>query len=281
MSLFQPELYDCANPPTGGVRERLILYNFNDIDSHTEDADGAWTGITLKNNKVGFVFEGARNNVLPSATIRITAAGTFYNHLVQFFVHSKTQLTKNNLACLGCSPVVGVIEGLSKDLNAFEVLGGGRGMFISEGTRGFNDPDNSGAFVLTVSTPDDGAAEVRWPPTFNAGTSFTDNLDKINDTLNLPKVFNIAPVTGNTAGADSYTISGENFFNTATVPVADVTSLDFVDSVGALTNQAAFVVDNDGQISIASSVALAAGTFSIRVTTSAGTADSDKVLVIS
>ncbi len=113
-------------------------------------------------------------------------------------------------------------------------------------------------------------------------TDFTTTKDLVDDLLNLPVVINVSPLVGSTAGGDSFTITGDNFFNTLAAPVADVTSLDWIDQGDlSVTNQGAFVVDTNLQISIASSVALTAGNYKIRVTTQAGVAESEAIIVIS
>ncbi|GAF88867.1 unnamed protein product, partial [marine sediment metagenome] len=49
----------------------------------------------------------------------------------------------------------------------------------------------------------------------------------------------------------------------------------------AITNEPGFVVDNDSQITIASSVALTAGTYKLRVTSPGGAGESLALVVIS
>ena len=283
MAIFQSELYDKLQPPSGGVKEKLWVIPFDDLAGPpTENADGEVTAITLKNNKLAYVFEGSRNNVRPSHTQTVTDAGVFYTHQVIFYVHNKSQLTKNNIEQLANTPHVYIYENLTKDLNAFEILGLERGMYTGEQTQEANSPDNSGAHVITAATGEGGSQEPKKPRTFNAGTSYTNNLSLVEALANLPQVFNTDTIAGSTAGGDSYVISGNNFFNTASTPADDVTSVDFINSsTEVATNQASFTTNSDTQLTIASSVALAAATYRIRITTSTGSAATGDVIVIS
>lgn len=272
--------YDCVNPPIAGVEERLTLMNFKDIASFAVQGanPSIIEGFTLKSGKQAFSFQGVRNSLVPEQHY---APGRFspssYEHLVNFLVWDDAQAQKDNLEAMAVEKQVAIIQNANQ---TFEVYGIRNGLEVTTNDRLPGDQDTGGGYQIVLKTSENEAKEPKLPRTFFK-TDFAATLALVDDLLNFPILFNISPLTGSTAGGDTFTITGKNFFNTLTVPVADVTSLDFIDTLLAVTNQAAFVVDSDTQISIASSVALSAGTYGIQVTTSAGVVVGEKILVIS
>lgn len=272
--------YDCVNPPIAGVEERLVLMNFKDIASFTVQGanPSIIEGFTLKSGTQAFSFQGVRNSLVPEQHY---APGRFspssYEHMVNFLVWEFTQAQKDNLEAMAIEKQVAIVQNADK---TFEVYGIRNGLEVITNDRLPGDQDTGGGFSIVLKTSENEAKEPKLPRTFFL-TDFATTLDLVDDLLNFPIVFNISPLTGTTTGADVFTITGKNFFDTAASPAADVTSLDWVDSLLAVTNQAAFVVDSDTQISIASSVALIAETYGIRVTTGAGVVTGQKIVVIS
>ena len=271
--------YDCVNPPIAGVEERLVLMNFKDIASFTVQSanPSIIEGFTLKSGTQAFSFQGTRNSLVPEQHY---APGRFspssYEHLVNFLVWDFTQAQKDNLEAMAIEKQVAIVQNADK---TFEVYGIRNGLEVTTNDRLPGDQDTGGGYSIVLKTSENEAKEPKLPRTFFL-TDFATTLDLVDDLLNFPILFNISPLTGIAAGGDTFTITGKNFFNTATVPVADVSSLDWVDSLLAVTNQASFVVDSDTQISIASSVALSAETYGIRVTTSAGVVTGEKIVVV-
>lgn len=272
--------YSCDTPPIAGVEERLVLMNFKDIASFAVQGanPSIIEGFTLKSGKQAFSFQGVRNSLVPEQHY---APGRFspssYEHMVNFLVWDFAQAQKDNLEAMAIEKQVAIVQNADK---TFDVYGIRNGLEVTTNDRLPGDQDTGGGYQIVLKTSENEAKEPKLPRTFFK-TDFATTLDLVDDLLNFPIIFNIAPITGMTAGGDTFTVTGKNFFNTLTVPVADVTSLDWVDSLLAVTNQAAFVVDSDTQISIASSVALSAETYGIRVTTSAGVATGEKIVVIS
>ena len=272
--------YSCDSPPIAGVEERLVLMNFKDIASFAVQSanPSIIEGFTLKSGTQAFSFQGVRNSLVPEQHY---APGRFspssYEHMLNFLVWDDTQAQKDNLEAMAIEKQVAIIQNANK---TFEVYGIRNGLEVTTNDRLPGDQDTGGGYQIVLKTSENEAKEPKLPRTFFL-TDFATTLDLVDDLLNFPILFNISPLTGMAAGGDTFTITGKNFFNTATVPVADVSSLDWVDSLLAVTNQAAFVVDSDTQISIATSVALSAETYGIRVTTSAGVVQGEKIVVIS
>jgi hypothetical protein len=254
--------------------------NFKDIASFTVQGanPSIIEGFTLKSGTQAFSFQGVRNSLVPEQHY---APGRFspssYEHMVNFLVWEFTQAQKDNLEAMAIEKQVAIVQNADK---TFEVYGIRNGLEVITNDRLPGDQDTGGGFSIVLKTSENEAKEPKLPRTFFL-TDFATTLDLVDDLLNFPIVFNISPLTGTTTGADVFTITGKNFFDTAASPAADVTSLDWVDSLLAVTNQAAFVVDSDTQISIASSVALIAETYGIRVTTGAGVVTGQKIVVIS
>jgi len=272
--------YDCVNPPIAGVEERLVLMNFKDIDSFAVQGanPSIIEGFTLKAGTQAFSFQGIRNSLVPEQHY---APGRFsansYEHMVNFLIWDFTQEQKDNIEAMAIEKQVALVQNADK---TFEVYGIRNGLEMITNDRLPGDQDTGGAYNIVLKTSENEANEPKLPRTFFK-TDFAATLALVDDLLNFPILFNISPLVGVTAGADTFTITGKNFFDTAASPAADVTSLDWVDSLLAVTNQAAFVVDSDTQISIASSVALSAETYGIRVTTGAGVVQGEKIVVIS
>lgn len=273
-------VYDCDNPPIAGVEERLVLMNFADIDSFAVQGanPSIIEGFTLKSGKAAFAFEGVRNSLVPEQHY---APGRFspssYEHMINFLVFEFTQAQKDNLEAMAIEKQVAIVQNADQ---TFEVYGIRNGLEVTTNDRLPGDQDSGGGFQIVLKTSENEAKEPKLPRTFFK-TDFATTKALVDDLTNFPILFNISPLTGIAAGADTFTITGKNFFDTADTPAADVTSLDWIKEDLTVTNQASFVVDSDTQISIASSVALAAGTYGIRVTTSAGVVTGEKIVVIS
>lgn len=270
-------IYDCDNPPIGGVDERLILFNLEDLLSVTY-AGGSnpnvISGITLKSGAQAFVFEGTRNSNQPSHSF---VPGTFvggYDHLVNFHVFEKGQDQKDNLEKMAYHKVVAIIENNDQ---TFEVFGLKQGLEVQEQTRELFNTDTAGAFVVSLKTSDNSAREPKMPQDLFL-TDYTTTRDLVDDLARLPLIYNISPDSVLVAGGTAVTIKGKNYFLNA---ADDVQSVTWVKDDLTTTAQGTFVTDNDGQISIASSVALAAGNYAIRIVTTAGTVQSDGYPIVS
>ena len=274
-------VYDCVNPPIAGTEERLVLMNFKDIDSFTVSGTNASIieGFTLKAGGAAHAFEGVRNSLVPEQHY---APGRFspssYEHMVNFVVFEFTQAQKDNLEAMAIEKQVAIVQYADK---TFEVYGIRNGLEVVTNDRLPSDLDSGGAYQIVLKTSENEAKEPKLPRTFFK-TDFAATLALVDGLVNFPIIDNVVPIVAAAAGATAFTITGKNFFNTATVPVADVTSLDWqLLTVGTLVNEPTFVVDSDTQISIASGAVVTAGTYAIQVTTGAGVAVGKFIVVFS
>lgn len=169
---------DCDNIPEGGTRARLLLANYDDVESYDEDVDGNITDITLAVGAFLYEFLGFRNDVKKSEEVIKPDVGIpKFKHNVGFVVYENTQIQKNNVENIARGRFVAVVENKGKDANVFEVVGKGVGVEIVAGPIR-NAHENGGFFVISLSTPDDqGELESRLPQTLLvAGGTYAANL---------------------------------------------------------------------------------------------------------
>lgn len=276
--------YDCDNPAQGGVEKDVILVNKDDILGVTRTSiEGVEfiTDLVLKNNAIGYEFQGFGTSVVPSHTLRRSATSVTYDHIVQLQVFEVNQWQKNNLEKAALGRQVAIVKNFSNDLdrNYFEIYGLDIGLQLNELTREPSNSETGGSFTGIFRTLEDRPGEKKMPVTW-FDTDLATTEAKIRAKLNLPIVDNIAPVAGAVAGGTAFDIQGQNFFNLD--GLSQVTRVDWIDESDLATQQTTGVtVPNDGRINIAASVALTAGTYKVRVTTNNGVAESARVVVIS
>jgi hypothetical protein len=155
--------YNCATPLQGGTKPKLILFNYEDIDTITE-ASGVITAITLAATKTGFLFEGFKNSNVPSSEKISSPSGqAMFKHQVQFFIYENTQAAKQNIEKLANGKFMAIIENNPADLNRFELLGKGCGLEMIDGALN-NKNENNGAYTITLATGE-GQGEAKLPQT--------------------------------------------------------------------------------------------------------------------
>lgn len=157
---------DCANLPVSGTRARAIAFNYDDVESYTEDADGNITAITLVSGATGYEFVGFRNDVKKSDEVLKPDTGVSqFKHNCGWVIYERTQVQKNNVEALARGRFVVIVEHKGKDATVFEVVGKGVGVEIVAGPIR-NAHENGGFFVMSFSTPDDiGEFEPKLPQT--------------------------------------------------------------------------------------------------------------------
>lgn len=279
--LYQGSEYCCGKPPQGGVSDRMILFNWDNLETIVVNpTTGAITDIVLKQNTKAYAFIGVNGSNIPQTTYTPTTFLPQYDHQIQFLAFDTTQKAKTNYQTLALKPVICIIEKTKGKTqggdDSFEVFGLGVGMLLSDLQYLPADPENGGVYQITVKSNDNKAKESELPKSF-WDTDYATTVGKINAFLNLPFLFNISPLALAVAGGNAVTLAGDGFFENG---LSIVTAVDFVNNLGALTSQATFTVDSDNQISF-TSVALVAGTYSLRITTNNGTAESQKIIVVS
>lgn len=261
--------YDCLNPLQGGLTDRLILFNFDDVTSTTQDSEGKITAISLASGTSGYAFNGFKSNNAQEEAVSLGSGQTLFKHQVNFFIFDISQAQKNNIQKMAIGKFIAIIQNSKKDAKAFEVYGLGNGLELPAGVLR-NHNENNGAFNITLATRD-GQAEAKLPQTFLT-TDYSTTLTTINGYLYEPAVTNVSPISVLAAGGTAVTVTGLNFFGgTGSNNVSSVKWIKQSDLTEV--NQTGLTVSSDTTITF-TSVALTAATYKVRVTTSKGSADS-------
>tara|TARA_R110000868_G_scaffold247452_1_gene503837 strand:- start:181 stop:762 length:582 start_codon:yes stop_codon:yes gene_type:complete len=148
--------YDCANPPTGGANDRLILVNFADIDGNvTYNATNVNVveAITLPAATYGHVFEGLNNSNEPRAALVKGRYVNGYDHEVRFKCFSNSIASKLQLTKLDGALVVAIVQNNHKGQDgeaAFEIYGLETGLRLQELERVLADAELQGAYNLLI-----------------------------------------------------------------------------------------------------------------------------------
>lgn len=146
---------ECADIPPGGTRARILLANFDDVLSYTEDPDEQITAIEMAPGATFFEFTGFRNDMKSFQEVIKPEIGIAkFKHSVGLVVYENTQLQKNNVENIARGKFVAIVENKGKDVHSIEVVGKGVGLGIVAGVIR-NAHENGGFFVLTLSTEDD------------------------------------------------------------------------------------------------------------------------------
>lgn len=173
---------ECDELPEAGTRARLILINYSDITRIYVNSQEKIVSIGLKSGKVGYEFQGFRNDIKKSEeVIRRETSKTRFTHALGFVVYETTQQQKKNLENLVKGRFVAIVENKGKYDDSIEVLGKEVGLGIVDGQIR-NLHENGGAFILNLATPDNGVEyERKLPQTL--GRSYQDGIDIIDEIL--------------------------------------------------------------------------------------------------
>ena len=273
---------DCRTPLAGGIGgdSRLVLYNLSEV-SFTESAatPGLITAITMASGASGYAFQGYKTSLKPSVDTALAGLGqTQYKHRTQFMVFENSQLAKNNIQNLANGRYVAIIENNGKNSNSFEIYGLTIGLEIKpQKIRDLGE--NGAAYLLLLETPETDL-EPLLPQTFFI-TSYTASLTALNVTLFLPTVTNLSNLALSASGGGSETVTGTNFYGSGAV-ASEVLSVGWVNQItGAVVAQTTYTVASATSITMASAVvAMPAGSYRLRVTTTKGIADSTQVAIV-
>lgn len=278
--LFQSELTSCENPIQGGVGDgsRLTLVLKEDVDAITFDVQGRITAVTLGAGKSAYSFDGIKQSLKPKYERVASPSGqSVYRHMTTFIVYSYTQASKNNLQRLANGRYMAFFANAKQDVNAFEVLGVDVGLEVTEMVRAAQE--ENGTFRVTLSSPEN-EFESKMPPTLGAASYSASKLI-IDGLLFLPTITTsgLSVTAAAAAGGTALTVTGTNFFgggvNTAILSVQYVNN-----ATGAVVNQIVLgAVTNTTQA--VSTVAMAAGSYKVRITTLKGVAISPQNLIVS
>lgn len=272
-------LVDCTSPVKAGTMPRLILFNYDDVTAVTTSTStpNLISGLTLATNTVGYVFDGYKQDIKPTQEIIAPSNGlNQFKHSVNFIVYNIDQLQKNNVQRLAKGKFIAIAENKGKSVNSFEVYGLGSGLEIVPGVAR-DSFANGGGYLITLATQEN-EFEPLLPQTI-LSTDYTVTKALVEEYAGLPTVTVISDLALQVAGGDTETITGTNFYgNGATSAVLSVKWVN--QTTLAETTQTSITVASDTSITF-TSVALVAGPYKLRVTTTRGFADSIQIAIAS
>jgi hypothetical protein len=155
-------LNDCDNPLIGGAKDRLILFNTEDIvdyDTNTSNSQ-IIEGINLVASPaaVGYVFEGFKSSIEEERKLAPNKYRSMWDHQIIFRIFSNSPETKQTIEGLKDGTFVAILENNNKGVDgnaAFELYGKGVGLYVLDAVATKNDADSQGAYVITLKTPED------------------------------------------------------------------------------------------------------------------------------
>jgi hypothetical protein len=160
--------YDCLQPLVPGVKQRLLLFNLDDLSVVTYSLAPTTLieDITLKSTKAAFAFEGVKRSLNPQYAFIPQTVSVGYDHQVDFLIFDISQEQKDNIEKMGLSKLVAVVENNNSVGNGnsiFEVYGLGVGMELITAVRIPGDLETTGAFSLSLKTSDNEGKEPKMP----------------------------------------------------------------------------------------------------------------------
>ena len=148
---------DCDNPVVAGVRDDLILINFDDFEAavKTENATNKLIieGIVLGTGITGYKYEGVRNSNVPTYEMEDKGFTTLFKHHVGFKIFKNDGATKDNIEQLAKGRYVAIFENVAKGANgsaAYEILGYDSGLIATVVSRNPTDDATQGAYDIML-----------------------------------------------------------------------------------------------------------------------------------
>lgn len=269
---------DCDNPLKSGTQPRLFLMNFDDLLTTTAGTTpNLLAALTFATNTVSYLFEGYKQDVKPTQEVINPGNGqNQFKHNLNFLIYEITQVQKNNIQRLAKGNVIAIVENKGKNADSFEVYGLNSGLEIVPGV--VRDPlANGGGYIISLATAE-GEFEPLLPQTLFT-TDYATTKALVEEYAGLPTVTVISDLALQVAGGDAETITGTNFYGNGASSA--VTLVQWVNqATGAKTTQTGITVVSDTSITF-TSVALTAGSYRLRVTTTRGYADSVEIAIAS
>lgn len=151
----------CSTPLIGGVSDELILLNFSDVINYDENASNPQIieGINMITSPAakGYLFEGYKSSVGPKVSLVPNPYLSSWKHEVLFRIFDNTPETKAIIEGLKDGTFVAIVKNNNQGTNGnavYELFGKGVGLELTTGDSDKNDQESQGAWVLTLSTPD-------------------------------------------------------------------------------------------------------------------------------
>lgn len=270
---------DCDNPLKSGTQPVMYLANYDDLVSVTlsSSTPNLITALTFVSGAVLYMFEGFKQDTKPSQEVIAPSNGANqFKHSVNWIIYQISQLQKNNIQRIAKGNFIAIVENLGKDANSFEVYGLGVGMQIVPGVVR-DSYANGGGYILSLATLEN-QFEPKLPQTLFS-TDYATTLALVKGYAALPTITTVSDIALQVAGGDAETITGTGFYGGG--GSSAVTRIEWVNQVtGALVNQPTFTVASNTSITF-TSVAITAGAYKLRITTSRGVVESAQTAIAS
>lgn len=153
------QAFDCANPPLAGVKDKLVLVNYEDFESATITKNNTnpelIENIVLASGVTGYMYEGRNSSIEPQASLVKGAYTDSFEHTVMFKVFANSAAVKEQLEKMVNGRVVAVVENNYKGTagaGSFEIFGSDAGLIVSELTVVKNDQDTQGSYSVTLKS---------------------------------------------------------------------------------------------------------------------------------
>lgn len=174
---------DCDDLPGVGTRARLVLMNYDDVQEVVIQ-DERVVEIILKAGKKAYEFLGFRNDMKKSDDVEeMEGLNNRFRHNLGFVVYEESQEQKTNIEGIVRGRFMAITERTGKTADSLELLGKDVGLEIRKAS--IRDAyENSGAFVLSLFTPENGKEmERQLPKSF--GTDYENGQEMITVLLDL------------------------------------------------------------------------------------------------
>lgn len=180
--------FDCEHPLVPGANDRLILFNYSELQDATYTFDAAnpliIDSLSPAQGVLAYAFEGQNNSVEPAQNLVKNRYYVGYNHEITFKVFSAAPDTKKVLQEMAKGRVVAIVQNNWKGDSgegAFEVYGWETGLEVQELSRTIADAETGGAFNIVLRN-NEVSIPGTLPHTLDLG-GFTTTLNTINGWL--------------------------------------------------------------------------------------------------
>ena len=146
---------DCTNKLFGGARDRLILFNFDDVDGVTRNGVNTQIieAISLASGTRGYVYQGKKNSNEPDSALVKQRYIDVYDHGVLFKAFEVDAAAKLEYEAMVDGLVIALVQNkfAGDDGDAeFELYGLDTGLEVQELTRILADADTQGAYNIAL-----------------------------------------------------------------------------------------------------------------------------------
>jgi len=149
--------FECVPKLFGGVNDRLILGNFEDIESVARNIENPQIieDIVLATGKKAFTYQGKNNSVEPVGRLVKQRFSNVYDHEIRFKAFEVDAAAKREYERLADGLVFAIVQNKFTGTNGdskFDVYGLDTGLEVQELERALANADTQGAFDILLRT---------------------------------------------------------------------------------------------------------------------------------